>query len=166
MALNINDIKFYASSAAGNLGGAPNFAQEVNITRDGFWDRIDAAESAAGDVEYRCLYVRNTSTTNTLISPTITLSAAATDPDTTIHIAVKDNVNASTAAIADEGTAPSGSPAWTALNSAINFSGDLVHEASGNGGYVAIWLRRTVLNANNLAANDQCSIVVNGQTTA
>lgn len=165
MALNVTDLKFYQSSN-GNLGGAPDFNTEVNIAEDGFWDNISAAESAAGDVEYRCLYIRNTSTTNALISPTVTLTQNAVDPDTSIHIAVMNVVNATTVSIANESTAPTGSPAWKTLNEAIAFNTNLNFAANGQGDYVAVWIRRTVLNTNNQAANDNYTISLKGQTSA
>ncbi len=166
MALNIADLKFYQSSN-GNLGGAPDFGTEVSISEDGFWDNINASESAIGDVEYRCLYARNTSTTNTLISPSIEMTQNANDPDTTIHIAVMDNVNVQTVSIGTEQIEPAGSPSWQTANVDIPFNADLTFDGGGGAGdYIAIWIRRTVVNSNNQAANDNYTLSLKGQTAA
>jgi len=166
MALNIANLKFYQSITAGSLGGAPDFTTEVSGLSDAFWDRIEAAESSSGDVEYRCMYVRNTSTTNALIAPSIELTQGAVDPDTTIHIAVMDNVNVDTVSIANEDTEPTGSPSWQAINVDIPFSAQLDFDAGGAGDYVAVWIRRTVVNTNNQAANDNYTLSLKGQTIA
>ncbi len=165
MALNIADLKFYQSSN-GNLGGAPDFGTEVDTGIDGFWDNISAAESASGDIEYRCMYIRNTSTTNALIAPSVELTQNAIDPDTTIYIAVMDDVNVSTVSIADESTAPAGSPSWQAVGTDIPFNAELGFDAGGAGDYIAVWIRRTVVNTNNQAANDNYTISLKGQTSA
>lgn len=164
MSLNSTDLKFYQSTS--NLGGAPDFTTEVSLSQDGFWDSISGAESAAGDVEYRCMYARNTSTTNDLISPIIELLQNSTDPDTTISIAILDNVNVTTVAIANESTQPAGSPSWRGEGVDIPLNANLTFDAAGNGDYIAIWIRRTVVNTNNQAANDSSVINLKGQTAA
>ena len=163
MALNVADLKFFEST--NSLGGAIT-ATEVNVAEDGFWDNINATESSAGDVEYRCLYARNASTTNTLIAPSVELTVDSTDPDTTMHIAVMDNVNETTAVSANESTEPAGTPTWTAVGVDIPFNADLVFDGGGAGDFVAIWFRRTVVNTTNAAASDGCTIALKGQTAA
>ena len=165
MSLSITDLKFYQSSN-GNLGGSPDFANEVDISADAFWDNISASESTLGDVEYRCMYARNVSTTNSLLSPSVELTQNAIDADTTMAIAVLDDVNTNTVSIADESTEPAGSPTWQAVGVDIQFNTDLAFEGAGAGDYIAIWIRRTVVNSVNQAANDNCSITLKGQTSA
>jgi hypothetical protein len=164
MSLSNTDLKFYESN--NRLGGSPDFSTEVSITQNGFWDLISGAESSAGDVEYRCMYARNTSTTNDLISPSVELTQNSTDVDTTIDIAVFNNVNEITVSSANESSEPAGSPTWYGADFNIALNADLTFNASGQGDFIAIWIRRTVVNANNLAANDSSEISLKGQTSA
>jgi|TARA_R110000851_G_scaffold261902_2_gene414461 hypothetical protein len=162
--LTAADLKFYEST--NNLGGSPNFTTEVNPSENGFWDLISGEESSSGDVEYRCLYVRNISTTNDLLTPSIELIQDSADPDTSINIAVLDNVNETTVVSPNESTAPAGSPTWYGAGVDIPFNANLTFDAGGNGDFIAIWVRRTVANTNNLTANNSCIYSLKGQTSS
>jgi hypothetical protein len=164
MALQNNDLKFYQST--NGLGGAPDFTTEVDISANGFWDLISGEESLDGDVEFRCMYARNTSTTNDLISPSVEITQQSTDPDTTINIAILDSVNETTVASANESTEPAGSPVWYGLNFNIPLNADLTFDAGGEGDFIAIWVRRTVTNVTNEPADDSSVISLKGQTSA
>lgn len=70
-----SDIKFYQSKSAGaadgesgydGLGGYRSSSLIVDDTVENVFDNIDAAESEAGDKEYRCIFVRNQHATLTL----------------------------------------------------------------------------------------------------
>lgn len=178
MAINPANIKFYesANSASGitSLGGAIT-TTEVTTGLNGLFDVINADESAAGDVEYRCIYVQNKSfgtgvNENDLISPALALLTDATDPDTTIHFSIaSDAVNETAVQIADEDTAPvDAGLSWvTVADGAQPFSADLTFAGNTNtGDFQAVWIRRTVVNTTNQAATDSATFAVTGETAA
>jgi hypothetical protein len=70
-----SDIKYYQSKSTGSADGEPEFnglggyrssTEIVDDTVENVFDNINAAESEAGDVEYRCIFARNEHATLTL----------------------------------------------------------------------------------------------------
>jgi hypothetical protein len=133
------NIKFYGSGAA-NLGGAISGSEVMPAT---LFDAVSGAEAAAGDVEYRCVYVKNTdANANGLQGAFAWLDAntPATGDLVEIGLATQGK-NGEASTIADEGTAPS--PTVTFAACATKGAGLSLGTLSQND-YYAVWIRRTV----------------------
>lgn len=173
MPIASTDIVFRLSGGAANtspaasLGGAMSTAAGGIITpgnNNNLWDDVTGAESAAGDIEYRCIYVRNEHATLTLQGAVLWVDA---DPangaieGVALDSAAVGSTAASTAA--DENTAPS--PAVTFVEgTAIDTKAEGL--AIGNLGpnqFKAIWVRRKV-NAGTSAIAETLSLRVEGDT--
>lgn len=163
MALNAADIKFYESANAGsdskgNLGGAITIT-EVSTTVNQFFDLISPAEAVAGMTDYRCFYIKNTSTTNDLLNGTVTISGTPSDANTKISIGLVE-VNTTAQAITNELTVPSGITFVEQgdVSLPLTMSANLVQ-----GQHVAVWVKREVSSGVG-AISDGCTIRVNGET--
>ena len=83
-------------SGTGDLGGARGSAIGSSVSIANLFDRVKGIELREGDVEYRCVYIRNDSTTDNdnLLDPKIYVttptngSHGTTVPQTAIDIAV------------------------------------------------------------------------------
>lgn len=166
MAVLSSDIKFYLSGGAANsdplasLGGARS---SVVINPATLFDNVTSDEAAAGDVEYRCVYVANTSGADTLLSALAWISANTPSADTTLEIGLGTSaVGGTEQTVADEGVAPTG----------VTFSAPAARGAGlsiGNmapGQHKAIWLRRSVTSGAAAFNNDGATINVGGDTGA
>jgi len=166
MAVLSADIKFYLSGGAANsvpassLGGAKS---SVEVNPATLWDNVTSAEAAAGDVEYRCIYVGNSNGTDTLLTAAAWISSNTPSASTTLDIGLGTaSISATEQSVVNESTAPSG----------VSFSAPSTQGAGlsiGNlsaGAYKAIWLRRTVNAGAAAYNNDGATINVGGDTGA
>lgn len=179
MAITAADVDYYfsvsaaagdttAGTAAGSLGDQISTTVVPNATLHALFDKVTGDESAAGDIEYRCIFIRNNHATLTWENVVVWLSAetaggatAAISVDTTAT-SDADSASAQAKTIADENTAPA-SQTFTAPTtkgtglSIGNLAPDEVH---------AIWIRRTVAAATAAANNDGVTIRCEGDTAA
>lgn len=166
MAVLLTDIQFFLSGGAANadvsasLGGAKSSEAITGAQLHNLFDKVEGAEAAAGDVEYRCLYVENANATDTLLSAVAWLSANSANDDIDLAIGLGSSaIDGTEQTVADESTAPAGvtfsAPATKAAGLAI---GDL---AAGE--HKAIWLRRTA-TAGAAVSSDRATIEVGGET--
>ena len=134
MPITSQDIQLYQSGSSG-LGGAIS-----GVLSSGF-DAVLPAESSAGSVEYRCLYVRNSHASLTLTAAKMWLSANTPSSSTSIAIGLGTSaVGATEQSIANETTAPAGVTFVAAASEAAALVlGDLPA-----GQARAVWERRTV----------------------
>jgi hypothetical protein len=144
------------ASAAASLGGA----KSSNVAPAGIFDDVSSAESAAGDTEYRCIYVHNDDPSLTLQNAVIWIQANTTGNRISIG-AGSSAINGTEQTVADESTAPTG----------VTFSQPTTKGAGialGNipaGQHKAVWLRRVVAAAS-AASNDSFTLRVEGDTAA
>ncbi|MBL8471342.1 MAG: hypothetical protein JNM98_06040 [Rhodocyclaceae bacterium] len=147
--LNSSDLEWRLSGGAGNsnpalsLGGAMSAtAVDLATTLHNLWDMVSGLETAAGDVEYRCIYLLNKSATNTAYGVAEYLAANTGRADTFIALGLgTSGISGTEQVIADENTAPAGVTFSAAPNLAAAVSpGDLAPGARH-----ALWLRRTVV---------------------
>ena len=108
------------SAAQGNpnasLGKYISTTQLSGTSLNNLFDNVTGAENTAGTTDYRCVFVHNSNSANTLQSAVVYLSGGDPAGGATVTIAV-DNIAASAigsssaqaALIASETTAPSGS---------------------------------------------------------
>ena len=162
------DIVYRLSGGASNtdvnasLGGAKS-STSVGTGLHNLFDVVGSAEAAAGDTEYRCVYVHNNHGTLTMQSAKIWISSNTPSTDTTVEIALGSSaVNGTETSVANENTAPSG-PTFSAPASegAALSIGDIPA-----GEHKAVWIKR-IVNAGAAAYNsDGCTLTTKCDTAA
>lgn len=149
-------------TAAGSLGKYLSTTQITDDTLNNLFDDVSGDENASSVVDYRCIFIHNTSA-STWTAPTAWLESE-TSGGATIAIGVDTTVasaagsaSAQALQVTDELTAPAGvtfsSPTTKAAGVAL---GDLTA-----GQCRAIWIRRTAANTAALA-NDGVVLAVEG----
>jgi hypothetical protein len=151
-----------ASSEAASLGKYVATTVITHAALNNLFDDTSGAESAAGDIEYRCFFVLNNHATLTLANATIEVLSQlagggsvdlATD---NIAVSAKGSASAQAAEIANESTGPVGVGAYGA--------GPLALGNLGPGQVKAVWARRTVGAGASGADPDGLSVRVLGDT--
>lgn len=163
MPVTASDIKFRLSGGSANsdvnasLGGVKSSVDAVN-----YFDNVSSGEAAAGDIEYRCIYIHNNSSTNSLLTAKIWIDTNTPSADTTVEIGLGTAaINATEQTVANESTAPSGVTFTAPANEGAGLTiGDIPV-----GQHKAVWIRRTV-NAAAAAAADSFTLRVKGDTLA
>jgi len=157
-----------AGTAAGSLGKYISTTPVIDATLDNLFDDVTGDENAAGDVEYRCIFIHNNHATLTL-QRTVVWMASEVSGGANVAIAL-DNIgvtavgssSAQAATDVNEDTAPTGVGAFSSPSSkAAGLSiGDIPP-----GSVAAVWIRRTATNS---AAqnNDGVTLRVEGDTAA
>lgn len=165
MAIVAADIDYYLSGGTGNtsnnasLGGARSTSTEATTA---IFDDVSSGESTAGDVEYRCIYVRNSHGTLTYENAVLHIQANTPSATTTVEIGVGTSaVNGTEQTVADESTAPSG----VTFSAPSSFGAALALGNIPAGQHKAVWLRRTV-DAGTVAASDTFTLRTTGDTAA
>jgi hypothetical protein len=162
------DIKLYLSGGASNtvpnasLGGARSTTQIVDNVLQNLFDNVSGVESAAGDVEYRCFYVRNEHATLTHENVVAWLSAEIAN-GASIQIGIDPaGVNGTATTIGDEGSAPAG----VSFNApTTQATGDAIGNMAPNA-YQGVWLKRTVGAGTNALDPDGVDVAFGGDTAA
>lgn len=168
MPIIASDIKFFLSGGSTNtdgndaLGGAIS-STEASSSLNALFDYVTGDESAAGDTEYRCIYIQNDHPSLTLYGTKIWISTNTPSTDTSAEIALGTSaVSGTEQTIADEDTAPSGTTFSTATNEGASLSiGDL-----DAGEWKAIWIKRIVDSSAAAYNADGMTITVKGDTAA
>ena len=167
MPIVANDLQFRLSGGAANadpnasLGGAISNTAMTDAALHNLFDQVASGESSAGDVEYRCIYLRNAHATLALQNAKAYLSADASNPNVTIAFALGTSVISGTEqTVADEDTPPAG-VTWEEA------AGEANAQAIGNmpaGSHKAVWIRRTVTAGAAADDLDSSVIVLKGDT--
>lgn len=158
------DINYRLSGGAANadpmlsLGGIKSgTAIGTNV-----FDNVSSAETAAGDVEYRCVYVHNNHASLTLQNAVIWLHENTVSADTQIAIGLGSSaINGAEQSVANESTAPTG----VAFSEPATFATALALGSIPFGQHKAVWLRRTI-NVAAAASNDTFTLRAQGDTAA
>ena len=162
MPIIANEIVYRLSGGAANananasLGGA----KSSTVVPAALFDDVTSAESAAGDTEYRCIYVHNANGTLTMQNAVLWITANTTANRIAVGVG-SSAVNGTEQTVADENTAPTG----------VTFSQPTTKGAAialGNipaGQHRAVWLRRAITAAS-AASNDTYSLRVECDTAA
>jgi hypothetical protein len=165
MPIVAGDIKYRLSGGASNSDPLLSLGGVMSTTTDapaGIFDDVASADSAAGDIEYRCIYVLNNHGSLTLQNAKIWIEANTPSATTTIAIALAgEGLNATAETVANENTAPTGETFSSPANEGAGLS-------LGNipfGQRYAVWIRRTV-DAGTAAAADTFTLRVKGDTAA
>lgn len=163
MPIIASDLKFFLSGGGSNtdpdasLGGVISSTEVVDDVLNNLFDDVSGAEHAAGDVNYRCIYLVNDSAL-TAYNVKLYIESNTIAADDTIAIG-KDlaGVDGTADTIADENTAPS--PAVT-FSAAPNYAGAIDLGDIPAGEKYAFWIRRTVSAGSTAQADDEATLKV------
>lgn len=165
MPVAASDIKIYYSGGASNsnpaasLGGTISSVEVSNTPLNNLWDDVSEGEASAGDTEYRCIYIKNTHSTDSLLSAAVYIASNTPSDDTAIAIGLDAaGVGGTATTVANESSAPSG----VSFSNAPNSGSALAIGTLGAGQAIGLWMRRTVNPDAVAAANDQFTIRVTG----
>lgn len=167
-----SDIKYHHSGAASlnaaqtepdkSLGGFRASTEVTDNVDNNLFDDVTGAEHTAGDVEYRCIYVKNNHGSISLTSAVVWIQSDTSGADSDLSIAVGTAaVNGKEQEVANESTAPSG-VSWS--DAAVSRATGLALGTLGAGEHKAVWLRRTITAGSTPQAADTCSIQAGGDT--
>ena len=147
-----SDISFRLSGGATNanpllsLGGV----KSSNVYPAALYDDVSAAESLAGDSEFRCFYVHNNHASLVLTNAVIWIGAQSLGPGHAIALGVGSSaINGIEQTVANETAAPTG----------VVFSGPTTQGAALSlgsipaGQHKAVWQRRIVTAGSSASAN-------------
>lgn len=161
MAIASTDIDYKHSGGAANsdpaasLGGA---ISSVDVTTDTLFDDVSSAEASAGDTEYRCIYVKNSHATLTLLTAKVYIQANTTGDRIAIALG-GEGKNGTAEAVANENTAPVGE----VFSQPVDYAGGLSLGDLAPGETFPVWVRRTIPAAAG-AATDTFTLRVQGET--
>lgn len=148
MPIASSDIHFRFSGGAANsdpnlsLGGAKSSVSLTTNTVDNLFDSVSGTESAAGDIEYRCIYFHNNHGSLTAQNSKVYLTSNTTSANDTLDLAAGSAaINATEQTVADETTAPTG---VTWVTNATSYATGVSLGNIPAGQHKAIWIRRTV----------------------
>lgn len=165
MAIVTADIEYRLSGGAANSSPAASLggAKSSTVVGSDLFDDVASGESAAGDTEYRCVYVHNDHGSLTMESAKVWIQANTPSPDTVIAIGVGTAaINGTEQTVADESTAPSG----------VTFSSPTSEGTSLSLGNIpfsqhkAVWIRRTVTAGASAYNSDSFTLRVKCDTAA
>jgi len=174
MAIATTDIKKRLSGGANNadpnasLGGVKSSTELAPAAANNLFDDVSGAESSAGDIEYRCLYIHNAHATLTLQNAKVWIGANTPSPGSDVAIGldpagVGDGSSTGVAAtIADENTAPTG----VAFSAAADEANGLAVGDIPPGESIAVWIRRTISAGAAAYNNDSMQLNWSGDTAA
>lgn len=168
MPITATDIVFRLSGGASNssgdaaLGGAIS-NNAVSSSVNALFDYVSGDESATGDTEYRCVYVRNSHASLTLYGAKVWIASNTPSADTEAAIGLGTSaINGTEQTIANENTAPAGVTLSLSANEAAALTiGDLAP-----GAHKAVWVRRVVTAGAAAYNNDGITLTVKGDTAA
>jgi len=149
------ELKFYETTTGPHRGGA---ITTTEVTPSTIFDAVTGAEAAAGSIEYRGCYFKNTSANaNGLQTAKIWIETQTPGADDVAIALAGEGANAAVEVIADLNTAPAGA-SFTAPTS---YATGLSLGTLAQNGYYGFWLKRTVPAA--CAAYDADSFVIKVQ---
>jgi hypothetical protein len=176
MPIVAGDIDFHLSGGTGNsdpnasLGGRQSNTEIVDATVENLFDNVSGDESAAGDTEYRCFYIRNAHGSLTLegatlwkVSPTPTTSDEnlldfALDPSGVTTQGSTDEPEL----VGNESTAPSG----IVFTEPLSKGAGLVIGDIPAGSIAAVWCQRGIVAGAQARSGFSVVLRVEGDTAA
>lgn len=160
MAIAANEIEFYKST--GGLGGAITGDVISSGTIENLFDNVTSAEATAGDIEYRCFYVKNSNAADTLTLGEIFINTNTPSADSDVSIALDPaGVNGDAVTIANESAIPDGPVFSQPLTGSALSLGSL-----GPSHYYPIWVRRNISVGAAAINNDNVQLTVRGDSPA
>lgn len=166
MPIATGDLHVRLSGGAANADPAASLGGAKSNTEAGadIFDDVSGAESAAGDTEYRAVYLENAHATLTYLGVKAWVGtdtpSADTDADLALASEAVDTPIAQT--LANENSAPTG---VTFTNAAVSFATGLAIGDVPPAGFKGVWLKR-VINAGAAAVEDSFTVNFQGDTNA
>jgi len=165
MTIRINQIGLFLSGGTTNTDQYESLGDVISdfIVGSQMYDDIDKSEAIAGDIEYRCFYVKNLSATDTLNNAVVFMNILPSSP-VIMSIGLDPvGLDGTATTITDENTAPTG---VTFSTTAVSAATGLSLGAIPAGSFYAVWLKREVpATATPTAAQQEFSLKVAGETT-
>jgi hypothetical protein len=169
MPIVASDISYQLSGGAANanpnasLGGVISSEEVVDAVLHNLFDVVSGDESAAGDTEYRCIYVKNNHATLAMLNTKLWIQAASASADSAEAVGLGSSaVSATEQTVANEGTAPGSVTFSAAANEAAALAiGDIPA-----GGHKAIWIRRVITEGASAANSVSMTIRTKCETAA
>ena len=173
MAITSSNIKFYLSGGTSNtdvnasIGGAISTTEVTDNSLHNLFDKTLGVESTAGDIEYRCIYVKNTHASLELELAKIWISTNTSSPANVIAIALDD---AGKGGVAETETDENVAPTGETFSQPTSYAGGLSLDGAGTGlGFgvsYPIWIRRTIAAGATAVDNVTFVLSVQGDTAA
>ena len=164
MPISASEIQYFKSSQGVGLGGAISAVQIVDAAVNNIFDDVDSSEALAGDTEHRCIYIKNTNATITLLNAILFLASNTTSIDTVVKIGLgTSGTNGIEQIIVDEETAAIG---VTFLLAPDFVTGIVLGDIPANNGFIAVWVERVVTASASAVNSDSFDLTVQGETTA
>jgi hypothetical protein len=143
-----------------SLGGAKS-STVVSAAVNGLFDPVGAAEAAAGDVEYRCIYVHNANGADTMTALVAFVQSDTTSAQTALAIGVGASaVNGTEDAAANESTAPAG----VTFSAPVDAGSGIALGNIPPGQHRALWVRWTVSAGAGATSSDAASLGLRCET--
>jgi len=160
MPITASEIKYYEST--NGLGGAITANEITTAQLHNVFDYVSSGEASAGDIEYRCVYVKNTNgSTLTLKAALVYILANTPSGTTTCGVGLgTSGVGGTEQVIPSESVAP----AAVTFNEAEGVGAGLLMGDIPADSYHAIWLRRTISVGTLATSSDNMSISVTGDS--
>lgn len=136
-----------------SLGGVRSSNAISATAMNNLFDNVSPDEASAGDTEYRALDLYNSGDA-TATNVVMFFDPNSSSADTALTVATEASPIDSTTSIADESTAPAGSPTYTAPTSGAKKS--LPDIAAGSA--CRLWLKRVVTAAAGNTSNDAATM--------
>lgn len=172
MPIVTGDIVFRLSGGASNtdpsaaLGGAKSTVAGGIINKtalNNIFDDTSGDEGAAGDVEYRCIYIENAHGTLTWGAIKAWIETQSASPSSAFALGLDPaGVGGTATTVADEDTAPAG---VTFSSPADKASGITVPDLAA-GADIPLWLRKTITAGAAAANSDGPGYRIQGDTGA
>ena len=173
MPITSSNIKFYLSGGGSNsnvnasIGGAMSSVEVADDQLHNLFDKTLGTESTAGDIEHRCIYVKNTHASLELELAKIWISTNTSSPANVIAIALDGAGKGGTAETeTDENVAPTGETFSQPASYAAGLSLDGGGTGLGYGVSYPIWIRRTIAAGATAVDNVTFVLSVQGDTAA
>ena len=138
-------------------------------TLNGLFDAITADRNAAGEIDYRCVVVRNTHATLTLTNARVWLDGGDPAGGANVAIALDTTGNVPYAsgtqalAVATSDTVPGAAISGLAYSTPVNSAGGLLVGNLAPGQCRAVWVRRTAMNTA-AVASELIKLTITGDT--
>ncbi|MBU2025327.1 MAG: hypothetical protein ABIC19_00625 [Patescibacteria group bacterium] len=159
------DLKLKLSGGAANsdpnasLGGAVSSEDITDNTLNNLFDDVLGDEHLAGDINYRCVFIKNNSA-ETAYNVKVWIESNTTGEDSEIQIGEEAAGGSPVQEIADEDTAPSA----ISFSTADGQANALVLGDMAAGAVYAIWIKRIVSAGSTPQANDTAQLEVHCDT--
>jgi hypothetical protein len=169
MPIVASDITYQLSGGEANadpdasLGGVISSEEIVDAELHNLFDVVSGDESAAGDTEYRCIYVLNNHATLAMLNTKLWIQSASASEDSTETVGLGSSaISGTEQTVANESTAPSA----VTFSAAANEGAALAIGDIPAGGHKAIWIRRVIAEGASAANNVSMTLRTKCETAA